>query len=155
MDKSLLISRCNAEWLGNIGGMRVYVSTKHIDEWPVGKIGLIIGIHPFKIFKKDFEWVKNPKPDDKRETIKLGSPDWVRWSNHLKNQGLLLQDGLNIYPMDSYMMISHLFYDGYSLVKHISWASYLMHRVATLIELPSNQQKLLVGLTFKEHATYD
>lgn len=155
MTEQLLISRCNAEWLGNIGGMRVYVSTKDIPEWPSGKIGLIIGINPFKIFKKDFEWVKNPKAHDKRETIKLGSNEWLAWSSHLKNQGILIQDGQDIDPMKAYLMISHLFYDGYSLVYHIGWASYLMHRVATLIELPGNQQKLLTGLSFKEHEIYD
>ena len=136
-----LVAQCDARYLGSIGGMRVYVATKSAPGWAEGAIGLVIGIDPFKVFSKEIEWVRNPNKT-KFEPMILRSPNYIRFQDHLIAHQKLLREEIKG-PMYNYLFISHLFLDGYSLVNHLNWASYLMDRIASMLESPKILNELL------------
>jgi hypothetical protein len=140
--KEMLISRSKAEFIGIIGGIRLFIATETIPEWEQGSIGLILSVNPFKILPKDIEWVKNPIAHDKRAHITIGSKDWNNWQDHCKATQLLLRENIGG-ALYSYLFISHLLFDGYSMDKHLSWASYFVDKVARMLESPNLLQKLL------------
>lgn len=142
MSEQTLTQKAQALNIGTIGGMYAYVSRKDIPEWPEGAVGLSFGEGPFIIFDQDINWTRNPSGHDRRERILMGSPLYEDWRSHMKAQLKVLKTVIHN-PMNAYLMVSHLFMDGFSLVRHYNWASYLMDRVAQLLQSPRVINELL------------
>jgi hypothetical protein len=147
MENETVTQKAKALTIGMIGGMYVQVGRNDIPEWPEGAVALSLGGGPFVIFSTEVQWIRNPNGHDKRDKIVVGSPLYGDWKRHMQDQLKVIKTPIHN-PMNCYFMISHLFLDGYSLVRHINWASYLTDKVAEMLQKPHIINELLINKNY-------
>lgn len=129
--------------LGKIGGINVYVNKRGDMDWPTGRVAIALGNDIVKVFQT-LDWTENPIHDCPERKVRLGTDEWRLINKHSEvAKEILIKDYIKD-TMYSYLIICHLLNDGYSLVKHRSWASYLVTKVSRILKTEESIKILMV-----------
>lgn len=148
MDLLDLLIDARPEIIGKMGNMMVMVSTANTKEWPIGRVGIMSGGKPFLVFKDQHSWVAHPNyPNDKRPVGKSFERLHIR---HLEDAEKL-KEQVKLDPILAYLFISNLFLNGFSLVRNLSWESYLVSEIGSML----NRKQAVSVLRQYENRDYD